>query len=77
MRVARSIRECVVLPMDRDPLPPALSRRDPEHRPKAHVHGGMQPDGAVCETPVEIDRRGDDSDLGKGQSDEWGDPDIM
>jgi hypothetical protein len=77
MRVARSIRERVVLPMDCNPLPPALSRREPEHRPEAYVHGGMHPDRAVCEAPVEIDRRGDDGDLGKGQSDERGDPDIM
>jgi hypothetical protein len=37
----------------------------------------MHPDRAVCEAPVEIDRRGDDGDLGKGQSDERGDPNIM
>ena len=77
MRVARPIRERVVLAMNGDPLPPALSRRDPEHRAEARVQGGMQPDRAVGEAPVEIDRRGDDGDLGKRQSNEGGDPDIM
>jgi hypothetical protein len=37
----------------------------------------MHQDRAVCEAAVEIDRRRDDSDLGKGQSDEGGDPDIV
>jgi hypothetical protein len=77
MRVARPIRERVVLAMDGDPLPPALSRRDPEHRSEAHVQGGMHQDRAVCEAPVEIDRRGDDGDLGQRQSNEGGKPDIV
>jgi hypothetical protein len=37
----------------------------------------MHPERAMCEAAVEIDRRGDDGDLGKGQSDEGSDPDIM
>jgi hypothetical protein len=37
----------------------------------------MHEDRAVCEAAVEIDRRGDDGDLGKGESDEWGDPEIV
>ena len=37
----------------------------------------MQQERAVREAAVEVDRRGDDGDLGEGKSNEWGDPDIM
>jgi hypothetical protein len=77
VRVPCPVRERVVFSMDGDPLPAALSRREPEHRPKTHIRDGMQPHGSMREPPVQVHRRRDDGHLSERQGDEQNDPNLM
>ena len=69
-----SVGEGVMLPMDGHPLPPAQTRRQPEHRSKEQLRDRVDPEGPMREGPVKVDGRGDHGDLGQRNRHQGNDP---
>jgi len=74
VRVSRTIGEGVVLAMNRHPLLPRLSGRQPQGDPEGQVGDRVQMEGPVRQCPVQVDRRRDDGDLGQRDGDARHDP---
>ena len=76
MGVTFAVGECVVFAMDGDPLLAALSRRQPEHRPKEQGRGRVHGQRPMRERAVQVDGRRDDRDLGQRNGDDRDAPDV-
>jgi hypothetical protein len=70
MRVARTVREGVVLAVYGDPLLATLTRGQPEQHPKEHVRDRMDHERPMREPSMQVDRRRDDSELRERDGDE-------
>src|SRR5262245_24309136 len=65
MGIALAVRKGVVLAVHGHPLLPALAGGEPQNDAKDDLNHRVQAQGAVRECPMQVDRRGEDGDLGQ------------